>query len=291
EYFETSDIQKKIRAGFASLLSGEVKAPAPFDRCTIAGPVLNEGGLDELEKALRKTVRDFMRTRPEPQNVNAETVDQHVIANLVEGMSAQQRLPGMPVSSEPVLHGWLNGASPATWMERAEASWPERSALEHDVPRRFTAMSVWSVIGTLSLMDGTSDVRRLYHALGPVRFVSLRHVRRLVKWLIGEGWIFRQQNEVKFAEGQMFRLSDDHLAQGRLALALWPLREHLETWREKHPKASWATAMASVVQDAPEQVVNDVLARLSLLSSGHVGCPAPEDATQLEGWWRLDPPA
>ena len=62
EYFETSDIQKKIRAGFASLLSGEVKAPAPFDRCTIAGPVLNEGGLDELEKALRKTVRDFMRT-------------------------------------------------------------------------------------------------------------------------------------------------------------------------------------------------------------------------------------
>lgn len=291
EYFETSDIQKKIRAGFASLLSGEVKAPAPFDRCTIAGPVLNEGGLDELEKALRKTVRDFMRTRPEPQNVNAETVDQHVIANLVEGMSAQQRLPGMPVSSEPVLHGWLNGASPATWMERAEASWPERSALEHDVPRRFTAMSVWSVVGTLSLMDGTSDVRRLYHALGPVRFVSLRHVRRLVKWLIGEGWIFRQQNEVKFAEGQMFRLSDDHLAQGRLALALWPLREHLETWREKHPKASWATAMASVVQDAPEQVVNDVLARLSLLSSGHVGCPAPEDATQLEGWWRLDPPA
>ena len=88
------------------------------------------------------------------------------------------------------------------------ASWPERSALEHDVPRRFTAMSVWSVIGTLSLMDGTSDVRRLYHALGPVRFVSLRHVRRLVKWLIGEGWIFRQQNEVKSAEGQMFRLSD-----------------------------------------------------------------------------------
>ncbi len=52
EYFETSDIQKKIRAGFASLLSGEVQAPAPFDRCTIAGPVLNEGGLDELEKMI-----------------------------------------------------------------------------------------------------------------------------------------------------------------------------------------------------------------------------------------------
>lgn len=140
-------------------------------------------------------------------------------------------------------------------------------------------------------MDGTSDVRRLYHALGPVRFVSLRHVRRLVKWLIGEGWIFRQQNEVKFAEGQMFRLSDDHLAQGRLALALWPLRDRLEAWREHHPKASWATAMASVIDEAPKQAVANVMARLSLLSSGHVGCPPPEDPTQLEGWWRLDPPA
>jgi len=291
EYFETSEIQKQIRAGFASLLSGEIQAPAPFDVCRIAGPVLNEGGLDELDKALRKTIRDFIRSRPEPHNVDAETVDRHVIASLVEGMSAQQRLPGMPVSSEPVLHGWLNGASPATWLERAEAAWPQRNALEHDVPRRFTASSVWSVVGTLSLMDGTSDVRRLYHALGPVRYVSLRHARRLVKWLMDEGWIFRQQNEVKFAEGQMFRLSDDHLAQGRLALALWPLREHLEAWREKHPIASWSTAMAQIIATVPEQTIANVLARLDLLSSGHVGCPAPEDANQLEGWWRLDPPA
>jgi hypothetical protein len=34
-----------------------------------------------------------------------------------------------------------------------------------------------------------------------------------------------------------------------------------------------------------------VLKRLSLLSSGHVGCPAPEDLEQLEAWWRLEPPA
>jgi hypothetical protein len=112
----------------------------------------------------------------------------------------------------------------------------------------------------------------------------------LVKWLIDEGWIFRQQNEVKFAEGQMFRLSDDHLAQGRLALALWPLRDHLETWREQHPKASWATAMTHVLANAPEEAISNVMARLNLLSSGHVGCPAPEDAAQLEGWWRLEPP-
>jgi dTMP kinase len=106
EYFETSEIQKKIRAGFASLLSGEIEAPPPFDACTIAGPVLNEGGLDELAKALRKTVRDFMRSRPEPHNVDAETVDRHVIATLVEGLSAQQRLPGMVERS---VAGHLDG--------------------------------------------------------------------------------------------------------------------------------------------------------------------------------------
>lgn len=290
EYFETTDIQRSIRAGFADLLSGAITPPPPFDASVIAGPILNEGGLDELERALRKTVREFMRQRPTPLNVDQEAVDLRHVSRLVDNMSAQQRLPGLANEDDSVLHGWLSGASPSTWMERAEASWPANRASENDVPRRFTAHSSWSVLGTLSLMGGASDVRRLFHSLGPVRFLSKRHVNRLVRWLIDEGWIFRQQNEVKFTEGQMFRLSEDHMAQGRLALALWPLRGRLEAWREAHPKAAWSGAMRALIEEDTSNM-DVVMARLNLLSSGHIGCPAPEDLDQLEAWWRLDPPS
>ena len=52
--FETTDIQRSIRAGFADLLSGAIAPPPPFDAAVIAGPILNEGGLDELERALAR---------------------------------------------------------------------------------------------------------------------------------------------------------------------------------------------------------------------------------------------
>ena len=290
EYFETTDIQRSIRAGFADLLSGAIAPPPPFDAAVIAGPILNEGGLDELERALRRTVREFMRQRPAPLNVDMDEVDLAHIGRLVDRMSAQQRLPGLAQSEESVLHGWLAGASPSTWMERAEASWPERSATERDVPGRYTARSSWCVLGTLSLMGGPCDVRRLFHSLGPVRFLSKRHVNRMVRWMIDEGWIFRQQNEVKFTEGQMFRLSEDHLAQGRLAMAMWPVRERLEGWREAHPRSAWSEALHHLIEEDAVGM-EAVLKRLSLLSSGHVGCPVPEDLEQLEAWWRLEPPA
>ena len=42
EYFETTEIQKKIRKGFSDLLSGEIKVPPPFDSSLIVGPIKNE---------------------------------------------------------------------------------------------------------------------------------------------------------------------------------------------------------------------------------------------------------
>ena len=42
EYFETSSLQKEIRSGYHSLLSGELEMPIPFDMGAIIGPVLNE---------------------------------------------------------------------------------------------------------------------------------------------------------------------------------------------------------------------------------------------------------
>ena len=50
EYFETPEIQTTIRQGFNDLLSGKITVPAPFDKCCVVGPILNEGGLDDLKK-------------------------------------------------------------------------------------------------------------------------------------------------------------------------------------------------------------------------------------------------
>ena len=62
EYFETTEIQTRIRAGFKGILSGEIETPPPFSRCTVMGPVLNESGLDDLEKQLIR----LGKSKPEP---------------------------------------------------------------------------------------------------------------------------------------------------------------------------------------------------------------------------------
>ena len=54
EYFETPEIQKTIRKGFHDLFTGTVAVAPPFDKCCVVGPILNEGGLDELRQKLRK---------------------------------------------------------------------------------------------------------------------------------------------------------------------------------------------------------------------------------------------
>ena len=102
----------------------------------------------------------------------------------------------------------------------AENSWPVKSAKDSDVPANPLARSAWSVIGTLSLMSGSCEIPRLHNSFGPIRNVTQRHTQRLVRWLISEDWIFKQQNHVPFSEGQMFKLRDQKLGYGRLAIAL-----------------------------------------------------------------------
>ena len=70
EYFETTDIQKKIRKGFNDLLSGNIQASSPFDKCCVVGPILNEGGLDELRRKLSDELRSFFNRKPTPLNVD-----------------------------------------------------------------------------------------------------------------------------------------------------------------------------------------------------------------------------
>lgn len=297
EYFETTEIQTRIRAGFRGILSGDIETPNPFSRCLVMGPVLNESGLDDLEKQLSQVLSTFFNRRPEPLNVSRDEVDRHLLKSLTTGVQTQQRLPGAPVQHVSLLEDWLDSKSPATWMGIAEEYWHEERAKKADVPARPIAHSSWAILGTLSLTD-TTDVPSLHKQLGPVRSVTKRHTQRLVKWLEQERWIHRQQNHVPFAEAQMFKLRNSRLGYGRLCLAMWPLRTALSSWRRANPEGDWKDSLKEIIiernqKKAPLQIrkaVKNVIERLTLISSGHAQCPVPKNEEELVVWWSTDPP-
>lgn len=298
EYFETQEIQTSIREGFHDLFAEGTNQPSPFDQCCVVGPIMNEGGLDELKTKLRQELRRFFNRKPLPLNVDRDEVDRNLLSALVKDVKKQRRLPGAPQERTAIHVGWLGGKSPAQWMHEAEENWPSASAQEHDVPATPFSHSCWSILGTLSLMVGSSEVPRLHAALGPVRMVTQRHTQRLIKWLLSENWIHKQQNHTPFSDAQLFKLRDERLGFARLTLAMWPLRSNLASWRRTHPEKDWSEAIRDIfevdegrsIPSTLQKAVADIHERLGVLTSGHDGCPIPTDAAELAVWWSMQPP-
>ena len=298
EYFETQEIQTAIRQGFHELFGELGEVPSPFNQCCVVGPIMNEGGLDELKTKLRRELRRFFNKKPLPLNVDRDAVDRTLLNALVHDVKKQRRLPGAPQERTAIHVGWLGGKSPAHWMEEAEENWPTESAQEHDVPASPMAHSCWSILGTLSLMVGSSEVPRLHAALGPVRMVTQRHTQRLIKWLLTEHWVHKQQNHTPFSDAQLFKLREERLGFARLTLAMWPLRTQLASWRRANPDVSWTQALDDVfavgegksLSATLQKAVRDVNERLQILTSGHEGCPLPTTAAELTVCWSMQPP-
>ena len=299
EYFETTDIQKKIRKGFNDLLSGKINVPEPFDKCCVVGPILNEGGLDELRRKLRDELRSFFNRKPAPLNVDSDQVDRYLLSSLVRDVKKQTRLPGAPEMKTAIHIGWLSGKSPSEWMKLGEDLWPKDSAKEFDVPATSYSQSCWSILGTLSLIVGSTEVPRLHKSLGPHRMVTQRHTQRLVKWLEHERWIHKQQSHVPFSEAKVFKLRDEKLGYGRLALAMWPLRPSLASWRRSNPNSNWEDSLPEILMHGTEKTpplsirksVDKILKRLEMLTSGHENCPTPKNSDELIIWLKTKPPS
>ena len=296
EYFETTELQTKIRKGFSDMFTGKISIPQPFHKCCVVGPILNEGGLGELERQLTETLREFMNRRPDPLNCISADVDIHLLTRLAQGVQAQMRLPGGPPTNSSLLENWLGGKAPAQLMQQAEDEWPTESAMRADVPTNVLSRSSWAVIGTLSLMD-TTDVPTLHQKLGPVRMVTKRHTQRLIKWMESEGWIHKQQNHIPFREAQLFKLKNNRTGYARLSLVMWPLRAALSSWRRSNPQGEWVDALKEILGENStmsskgiNQAISSIISRLELISSGHKDCPCPSDITELIAWWSTPPP-
>ena len=74
EYFETTEIQTKIRAGFSGFYRVKFQLLNLLANL-VYGPVLNESGLDELEKQLSQVLSTFLNRRPDPPNVSKDEVE------------------------------------------------------------------------------------------------------------------------------------------------------------------------------------------------------------------------
>ena len=116
-------------------------------------------------------------------NVDFDKVDRYLLSRLISNLETQTRLPGAPLNLSAVHEGWLSGRSPSEWMDFVEQNWPKESAKEFDVPTNPFSFSAWSILGTLSLIGGSTEVPKLHKLLGPHRMMTKRHTQRLVKWL------------------------------------------------------------------------------------------------------------
>ncbi|HJM44562.1 MAG TPA: hypothetical protein QF644_01270, partial [Candidatus Poseidoniaceae archaeon] len=142
---------------------------------------------------------------------------------------------------------------------------------------------------TLSLI-GTTDVTRMRRRMGPVRFVTARHSRRILKWLDENRWVNRQQLHVPFHDGASFRLRAEWFGFGKVLMALLPLIQPLNAWRRRNKESSWDNAMGDLVKFAETDedlsyAIDAVIARLKFLGSGTPDKKVPVDHSSLVSWW------
>ena len=119
EYFETTELQKAIRAGYESLLSGHIEMPTPFDMGAIIGPVSNETTEMEFRRKLTLHVRKFLHSRPTPVNVDTEGIERFMLKRLIKSTKGQTVLDGLGVEPARNLNDWLDGKAP--WRVLREA--------------------------------------------------------------------------------------------------------------------------------------------------------------------------
>ena len=294
EYFETDELQARIRVGFHQLLGGKVAMPEPFDQGRIEGPIMNHGTESDLETALRTVIRRFLRSSPTPLNVTTQEVEMALLKQSMEAQDGQQTLD---VGGEPKRYHeeWLNSIQPWRVLSSAHsmyaAAWENADEkLAAQVPRSAISRTVFSIVGTLSLVP-SADVRQLRASLGPVRSISHRHTQRMLQFLDSQqGWI-RRHRRIHGREAPRAELRPDWLAFGRMALILAPLRPWIDEWTKKtDTQLRWRDALSQILNDADHDVQAAAWMSIERFKAIGTGLDAarhpPKDIDDLKRWYR-----
>ena len=291
EYFETTELQKEIRAGYASLLSGEVEMPIPFDMGAIIGPVSNETTEREFRRKLTLHIRKFVHSRPEPLNVDTESVERFMLKRLIKSTKGQTVLDGLGVEPARKRSDWLDGKAP--WRVLREAQTDHSAALDEvpedervDVPKSVLARSVSSICGTLALLP-SADVNELRNAQGPVRAVSDSHSHKVLRFMADRSKWVNQHKSLLGRDASRNQLRAESHAFGTVILVLWPLRRALARWLAANPDTHPRFALGQIVRSGEHpRAVRDTIERLAILGNGKSDSALPSGTSGLVSWWQ-----
>ncbi len=291
EYFETTELQKAIRSGYESLLSGDIEMPIPFDMGAIIGPVLNEKTEKQFRRLLTLHVRKFLHSRPAPINVDTESVERYMLRRIIKSSKGQTTLDGLGVDPARTRENWLEAKAP--WRVLRESQELHDKALSTisederiEVPKNILAHSISSICGTLSLMP-SADVNELRAAQGPVRAVSESHTHRILRFMANRsGWI-HQHKSLLGRDSTRNQLKDEMHSFGTLVLVLWPLRNALRRWLISNPETHPRFAIGQIVRSGVHpKAVRDTIERLAILGNGQSKSSPPAGASGLVSWWQ-----
>ena len=289
EYFETDEFQVQIRQGYHDLLGGVVPMPTPFDSGRVVGPILNDGTKEELRKKLKIEIRRFLHERPAPLNVSTEEVELHMLGAALVSQRGQTTLDVVETRPARSNSDWLDSRKP--WEVVRDSTKIYIDAIQaSDAPSRLDAPldplshPVLAIVGTLSLLPSV-EIPELRAWLGPVRMVTERHTRRMVKIFHEQsGWV-RVHRSLMGSDASRSELRPDWQAYGRIGIALWPLKEALSEWRRTHASSSWKHGLSAVLSSNPG-AVHSCIARLAILGSGNSDVTPPSTRDELLSWWQ-----
>ena len=295
EYFETDELQKKIRSGFHTLLGGDISMPSPFDKGRIIGPIMNHGTEAELEGKIRGTIRRFLNTRPTPINVSLQEVELNLIRKSMDANDGQQTLD---VGASPSIdhEDWLQGEPPWKILSNAvkiySDAWDSTDPkLASTVPKVVLSETVFSIVGTLCMIS-SADVKQLRSSLGPVRTVSHRHTQRMIQFLDMHQWI-RRHRTILGREAPRSDFRPDWQAFGKLALLLSPIRKKLYAWHRKSGNSPrWKDALSNLLSEGGDSLISDIklcIQRFEVIGCGRSkGSKIPTDIDDFRRWYRGD---
>ena len=291
EYFETTELQKAIRAGYESLLSGHIEMPTPFDMGAIIGPVSNETTEKEFRRKLTLHVRKFLHSRPTPVNVDTEGIERFMLKRLIKSTKGQTVLDGLGVEPARNLNDWLDGKAP--WRVLKEAQQEHTRALDQisedervDVPKSVLAHSLSAICGTLALLP-SADVNELREAQGPVRAVSDSHSHKVLRFLADKSKWVNQHKSLLGRDAARNQLRVESHSFGILSLVLWPLRKALAKWVLVNPETHLRFAMGQIVRSGEyPSAVRDTIERLAILGNGKSDSSPPAGTSGLVNWWQ-----
>ena len=297
EYFETDELQTKIRAGYASLLGGDLDMPEPFNKGLVIGPILNEGTKDDLRKKIQKEVRKFIHKQKSPLNISPEVVECLMLEKAMHGERGQKTLDVLEQAPKRSGKDWLNEKLPWEVIQEAYSSHHEAmSSLDSDrkmnVSENPLNRTLLSVVGTLSLLP-SANVKTLLKWMGPVRKASERRIYERLKFLHEcSGWA-RSYKPLKGAEATRYELRADWQSFGRLGMVIWPLKEELSNWAKQNPEGDWKNALSEVIGESPNEDMNRklefCLARLGVIGSGKANISPPKSISEFCNWWQKGP--